>query len=186
MARPRLGKHDAVFPTGYSKMMNPVVRAAFRVAWQAALSSRRLRALGFALPRSRIRSLFVGGYYWWVVDAFNREDFQVIHHAVTPEATLAMFGSLGTHRGPRQWESAIRDWQGTFSGLHTEMTEFINPPATNTVLACFRATGEGRGSAAGVEFKPTLVMTIERGMATDGAFYEDKRAALRAIGLAAS
>jgi len=175
MDRIRLGKYHATGPAGEDS--NPLW---WRLLAPLARRSRRLRALGYGLPRSRLRTALVWRYYRDIADDINAGDVDRHLPAVDPNAEIRIV--METFRG-REAKEALLDFRESFPNFGVEMREVVNPDGPH-VLLFGRVMGDG--SVSGVSLQENhwgLRVKIHAGMAIEIQAHQDRAEALEAVGL---
>jgi hypothetical protein len=160
-----------VIPPGYT------VGRVWRMLFAVAIRSRRFRAFGYALPRSRVRTRFVGAYYHLMFEQFRDGNLGFVA-TVSDHAQFTLFG-LETYRGREGVGKGLMAWREMFPTPIFELVEFVNPP-DGDVFCCVRMGGAGVRSGISVEDVSYFVVRVEGGMATQGAVYRDRSDALKA------
>jgi ketosteroid isomerase-like protein len=97
-----------------------------------------------------------------------------VHDHDTPDQ-----GDYRGHSGFARW---LEDWGTAWSDWSIEPDEFID--AGNAVVIFIRMKAEGRGSGIEVDRQDALVYEIRDGLVTCVDYYNDRKQALEAVGLA--
>jgi ketosteroid isomerase-like protein len=97
-----------------------------------------------------------------------------IHDHDTPDQ-----GDYRGHDGLRLW---LEEWGAAWADWSIELDEFID--AGDSVLIFIRMKAQGRGSGIEIDRQDALVYEIRDGMITRIDYYNDRRQALKAAGLA--
>ena len=145
------------------------------------MRSRRLRASFYDLPRSRLRTYFVAGFYHRVMEQFRDGDVSFAQ-TLDQQGQWTLF-DFATYVGRAGAIEMLTGWRDSFSPPVFELVEFVNPPGA---WVCLTLSVGGLGASSGVELESLvyLVIYVHRGMSGGGGFYRDKKAALAAAGLA--
>jgi ketosteroid isomerase-like protein len=88
-------------------------------------------------------------------------------------------GAYQGHEGVTRW---LEDWGAAWAEWGIEPDEFID--AGDSVVIFIRMDTKGRGSGIEVQREDALVYEIRDGMITRIDYYNDRRQALEAVGLA--
>ncbi|HVS28131.1 MAG TPA: hypothetical protein VHE14_01165 [Solirubrobacteraceae bacterium] len=176
MERPRIGKHHAVFPRGYSTS-SPLFAFIFGLTTR----SQRARAFFFELPHSRLRTAVVARYYHRLAEQLRDGDLSFAR-VVSEDATGTLF-SFGTYTGREDWKQALNSWRESWTYTAMELLEFVNPPGSTDVF--LRGYVGGLGAASGLAVEETVygVIRVEDGQAVLARAYRDRAEALEAAGL---
>jgi ketosteroid isomerase-like protein len=97
-----------------------------------------------------------------------------VHDHDTPDQ-----GDYRGHSGFARW---LEDWGAAWADWSIEPDEFIDAGNAVVIFICMKA--EGRGSGIEVDRQDALVYEIRDGMVTCVDYYNDRKQALKAVGLA--
>lgn len=172
----RSRREVARFEPGYV-VSNKLTLAGYR----QVVRSRRLRAIAFWLPRSRLKMSLVARMFHRLFHDWNEGDFEPTLQAVDPEIELVVFG-LGTYRGPDGMRRAWPDVTGPFGGARFEVIEVFDNGAGEILTIARARSGE---EMSGVTLKQQLgmVWTVERGTGVRARLFTTRADALEAVGL---
>jgi ketosteroid isomerase-like protein len=132
--------------------------------------TRRLSQENVELAQRILGHLVATGQVLW--DKADREI--EVHDHDTPDQ-----GDYLGHEGLARW---LEDWGAAWAGWSIEPDEFID--AGSAVVIFIRMKAEGRGSGIKVDRQDALVYEIRNGMVTRVDYYNDRKQALKAAGLA--
>jgi ketosteroid isomerase-like protein len=119
-------------------------------------------------------------------EAFNRGDIEAALDAMHPEIEWQTYIVPGPGGGTYHGREGVRqlwaDARGVFGDFRNEPERFFDVPP-DRVVAFVRVCGVGRESGAPVEARIAHVITLRDGMAFRVQSFEDRDAALGAVGL---
>jgi ketosteroid isomerase-like protein len=118
------------------------------------------------------------------IDAFNRRDLDAASRYFDPEVEVDWSRSHGVEAGIYRGEEAVRGFWSTFFDVFDEVTvapeEFIE--LGDRVLVPNRTHLRGRDGIE-VQARSAVVHTVRRGRILEWTLYQEKAAALEAVGL---
>jgi ketosteroid isomerase-like protein len=118
-------------------------------------------------------------------DAFERGDLDAVSQLQDPVMewqTSAEDPDAATHRGPVAVRRYFEGYMETFPGLRAELEECIGAP-DGRVFTTVRYTGRARASGMDMDWRQSVVYTVESGLIVRAEEYFDRDEALEAAGL---
>jgi ketosteroid isomerase-like protein len=118
-------------------------------------------------------------------EAFERGDLQAVSRFHDPEIewqTSSEDPDATTHRGRSAVRRYIEGYMETFPGFRAELEECFEAPG-DRVFTTTRYTGRARASGIDMDWRQSLVYTVQAGLITRVEEYFDRAEALEAAGL---
>jgi hypothetical protein len=109
---------------------------------------------------------------------------ELLRHNAHPEYLTIMVSEAVSQEypGPEGFEEAFRDWMSPYESFRFELDEVI--PLKNKLVFTVRQVVTTRHSSYEVETPSAAVWWFEEGRVRQAAFYLDRRAGLKAAGIA--
>jgi ketosteroid isomerase-like protein len=118
-------------------------------------------------------------------ETFNQTGEIVVAH-LAPDFEMHQASSIidtaGVFHGPNALHDVLRELQGAFEDLRTEVEKIIEAP-TGEIVVLVRVLGRGRGSGAEMDNRIAHVWTYRGDKAVRMVAYEEQADALEAAGL---
>ena len=118
-------------------------------------------------------------------EAFERGDLDAVselHDPAIEWQTSVEDPDAATHRGRVAVRRYFEEYMGTFPGFRAELEECVAAPH-GRVFTTTRYTGQARVSRMDMDWRQSVVYTVESGMIVRGEEYFDRGQALEAAGL---
>ncbi len=118
-------------------------------------------------------------------DAFERGDLDAVSQLQDPAMawqTSAEDPDAATHRGRVAVRRYFEGYMETFPGLRAELEECIGAP-DGRVFTTVRYTGRATASGMDMDWRQSVVYTVESGLCVRAEEYFDRDEALEAAGL---
>jgi ketosteroid isomerase-like protein len=118
-------------------------------------------------------------------DAFERgglDALSQLHDPAIEWQTSAEDPDAATHRGRVAVRRYIEGYMETFPGFRAELEECVSAP-DGRVLTTTRYTGRARASGMDMDWRQSVVYTVESGLIVRAEEYFDRADALEAAGL---
>ena len=115
-------------------------------------------------------------------EAFERGDLEAVsqlHDPAIEWQTSAEDPDAATHRGRVAVRRYIEGWMETFPGLRAELEECVAVP-DGKVITTVRYTGRARASGMDMDWRQSLVYTVQAGLIVRAEEYFDRDEALEA------